>query len=61
MGPIAAVVGLGASLWVASALLFTTTLALLAVPDIRCLPTMPAQADNLEQRLVSTPIHSPET
>jgi MFS family permease len=40
-GPIAAVAGLSASLWIASALLLSTTLALLAVPAIRHLPSVP--------------------
>jgi uncharacterized membrane protein len=54
-GPIAAAVGLGASLWVAFALQIATTLALLAVPDIRQFST-PTPAENPEPQLVSTPI-----
>jgi len=37
-GPIASAAGLEATLWLASAVLLLTTLALLAVPDIRSLP-----------------------
>jgi predicted MFS family arabinose efflux permease len=44
-GPIASAAGLGASLWLASAVLFATTLALLAVPDIRNLTAAPADVD----------------
>jgi MFS family permease len=45
-GPIAASVGLGASLWVAFALQIATTFALLAVPDIRRLSSAPTQAED---------------
>lgn len=55
-GPIAGAVGFGASLWVAFALQIATALALLAVPDIRRLSTTPAQAEDPEPQLASTPI-----
>jgi hypothetical protein len=55
-GPIAAAAGLGASLWLASAVLFVTTLALLAVPDIRSLPAVPIQVDAHRTPLASTGI-----
>jgi MFS family permease len=55
-GPIAGAVGLGASLWVASTLLIATTLALLAVPQIRRLPAAPTQAAGPEPQIVSTSI-----
>ena len=42
-GPIAAVIGIGASLWTAFALLLTGVVALLAVPEIRRLPAAPAE------------------
>jgi hypothetical protein len=53
-GPIAAAIGLGASLWVASALLLATTVALLAVPEIRRLPAAPIGALDPEPQFVST-------
>lgn len=40
-GPVAALIGIDASLWVASALLLAGALALLAVPEIRRLPAAP--------------------
>jgi predicted MFS family arabinose efflux permease len=43
-GPVAAAVGISASLWAAFALLAATGLALLAVPDIRRLPAIPEAA-----------------
>jgi predicted MFS family arabinose efflux permease len=53
-GPIASAAGLGASLWLASAVLLATTLALLAVPDIRRLPAGPTHGE--ATRFVSTRI-----
>jgi MFS family permease len=41
-GPIAAVIGIDASLWTASGLLVVGALALFAVPEIRRLPAFPA-------------------
>jgi hypothetical protein len=48
-GPIVAALGLGVSLWLAFAVQVATTLALLAVPDIRRLPPHPTPA--AERRL----------
>ena len=54
-GPMAAAVGLGASLWLAFALQLATTLALLAVPDIRRLPATPSNGrDRPKPPVVST-------
>jgi predicted MFS family arabinose efflux permease len=54
-GPIAAAIGFSASLWIASAVLLGTTLALLAVPDIRRLPAAPTVARGRpEGPLIST-------
>ena len=52
-GPIAQAIGVGASLWVAFALQIATTLALLAVPDIRRLPAAPIPAGDPKPREVS--------
>jgi MFS family permease len=41
-GPIAAIIGINASLWTAAGLLVAGALVLLAVPEIRHLPTFPA-------------------
>lgn len=40
-GPIAAVIGISVSLWLAFALFMASILALLAIPDIRRLPADP--------------------
>lgn len=40
-GPIAALIGVSASLWLVCALILASTLALLAVPEIRRLPAAP--------------------
>ena len=45
-GPIAAVVGIGASLWAVFALQIISVLALLAIPGIRHLPAYPSQRDS---------------
>ena len=42
-GPIAAVIGIDASLWTAFGLLVASALALLAVPEIRRLPAFPSE------------------
>jgi hypothetical protein len=55
-GPIASAAGLGASLWLASAVLLATTLALLAVPDIRSLSSVPTELDAHPTGLASTRI-----
>jgi MFS family permease len=44
-GPIAAVAGLGPTLWIACALQLTTALAILAVPAIRRLPSTPVEGE----------------
>jgi predicted MFS family arabinose efflux permease len=55
-GPIAAAIGLSASLWVASAVLLLTTLALLGVPDIRRLPAKPVEAGARQTQFASSRI-----
>jgi hypothetical protein len=55
--PLAAAVGLGTSLWIASAVLITTTLAMLAIPAIRHLPPTPSgDREPSRPRVVSAPI-----
>lgn len=61
-GPIAALIGIDASLWVAFALLLGSGLALLAVPEIRQLPAGPVSARGWPPRSsgMKTPSPAPE-
>jgi MFS family permease len=51
-GPVAAAIGISASLWTASALLVAGALALLAVPEVRSLPAFPPSQDPQRAHLV---------
>lgn len=54
--PVAALIGTGTALWVAFALAAATTIALLAVPDIRHLPATPAaDLDPTDEPLTARP------
>jgi MFS family permease len=55
-GPIAAAIGLSGSLWLASAVLLLTTLALVGVPDIRRLPAKPIEAGARQTQFASSRI-----
>jgi MFS family permease len=55
-GPVAAAIGIEASLWLAFALMGGMVLALLAVPDVRRLPASPFRATTGSTKLVSNPI-----
>ena len=51
-GPIAALIGINASLWTACGLLVFSALALLAVPEVRSLPAFPPPQDPNTAQLV---------
>jgi hypothetical protein len=51
-GPIAALIGINASLWTACGLLVFSALALLAVPEVRSLPAFPPSQDPKTAHLV---------
>jgi hypothetical protein len=54
-GPIAAAIGIDASLWTAAALLVAGALVLLAVPDIRHLPAIPRDGGESRGELRTRP------